>query len=82
MLGAIRFAYEEGEDRTFPEYELQEAELELRTIVAESMYALGYPMGPVGRVLAVLKDEQREQRRARKREYVPGTDPDAVRDAS
>ncbi len=75
MLGAIRFAYEEGEDRTFQEYELQEAELELRTVVAESMYALGYAMGPVGRVLAALKDEQRDERRRRKpsSEYAPGS---------
>jgi hypothetical protein len=66
MLGIIRTEYEEGVNITRPEYELREAEQELRSIVAESMYALGYAMGPVGRVLAVLKDEQRAERQRRK----------------
>ena len=66
-LAVIRYEYEQGErSRRHPEYELREAEQELRTVVAESMYALGYAMGPVGRVLAVLKDEQRDERQRRR----------------
>lgn len=64
-LKRVRELYEAGEDVAWQEHDLREAEQELRSLVAESMYALGYAMGPVGRVLAVLKDEQSVQRRSR-----------------
>lgn len=64
----LRAKYEAGDDTPVPEWAYRIAENELRSTIAENMYAQGYAMGPVGRVLDALKEEQRAERRRRKLE--------------